>query len=1070
MPFLRFFIFLFTLYFYSSSISGQGFSFNCTRDTLLPGCPAISCFNLKAIVPDIHGLTDSYTINSLSGFGVQACSPTYVFPNDPGTSANLNSDDFYSAVINIGFPFPFYGTVYNNLIASTNGVISFDISKAGAPAHWSILNATIPQDLPSTFYDKALIMGPYHDLDPSSPTSPSQLIQYTTVGAAPFRKWVLSYYRVPLYGNAICNSLIENTYQIILFESTGIVEVKIFDKQICNNWNQGRAMIGIQNFNRDNGVMPAGRRASDAPWGNMGMNESWRFIPSAGPTLFRRVELYTLGGIFITTGTTTALGNGSLEAIFPNICPPAGATTRYIVKSFYTKIDDPAVEIFGTDTLQVTRSANLISTLSTTSASCSAATGTITATNTSGGTPPYQFSLDGVVWQSLNIFTGLASGNYNIRIRDASVTCTANYPVTISISGLITATTISTPTSCAGVNNGVITVSPTSGAGPFSFSLNSGPPQASNVFNNLAPGLYSILVRDITTGCTSSLIQVTVDTGAVITATATPSNVLCNGGNTGSITVSNLTPGTAPFEYSLNGTIWQTSPTFNGLTAGMYTVFFREANGCQSSMIVTVSEPSILLSSSSLVPVVCYSQNNGRINISATGGVAPYQYSLNGAAFQSSNSFNVTAGNYIVTIRDTNGCMSTQNISMTEPLPIVATAVTLTASCDGGNDGRITASATGGNSSYQYSIDGSNYQASTIFNVSPGIYSVIAKDNLNCTDTATNIIVALSSNLTHTPLPDQIICEGSSTPINFVSNATNYSWSPPVGLSNTNTAATIANPTTSQQYIISYTLGRCTEEDTMLLNINAAPIPDAGPDGLICYGQSYQMQANGGVVYNWTPATFLSGTNSASPTATPNNTMTYTMRIITDLNGCPSLTTDQMTINVTPPIKVKTFPKDTVVYAGDLFQLNSVSIANIYNWSPSFDLNNPTIPNPFITVNNDVTYTVTASTVAGCKGEGYINIRVYKGPDLYFPTAFTPNGDGLNDDFKPFPVGIEKLNYFHVFNRWGQMIFSTSSLYRGWDGTINGVKQASGTFPWIIQGITKDGKLVTKKGTVVLVR
>jgi gliding motility-associated-like protein len=117
-----------------------------------------------------------------------------------------------------------------------------------------------------------------------------------------------------------------------------------------------------------------------------------------------------------------------------------------------------------------------------------------------------------------------------------------------------------------------------------------------------------------------------------------------------------------------------------------------------------------------------------------------------------------------------------------------------------------------------------------------------------------------------------------------------------------------------------------------------------------------------------------------------------------------------------------------------------------------------------------VLYTVTASTIAGCQGVGYVKVQVYKGPDIYMPTAFTPNNDGKNDIFKPFTVGIEKINYFKVFNRWGQMIYSTSAINEGWNGKIGSADQPSGVYVWMVQGVTKDGKIITKKGTIALIR
>jgi len=268
------------LFIFSGKLTGQSFSFNCARDTLIAGCSPTPCFTLKAVIPDLRGLSDSYTLNPSST--VSGCAPVYVQPNDPGgTPTNLVVDDTYSSVINIVFTFPFFGTTYNSLIAITNGLVSFDISKANAAAHY-----IIPNNLPSTTYDRAIIMGTYHDLDPSIGSSPTQRIQYQLLGVAPHRRWVFSVYKVPLYSTTgTCDGLIENTQQIILYESTGIIEVTIFSKQICFAWQGGKAMIGMQDFNRTNSIMVPNRRALDPAWGSIGMNESCRFVPSRGPSL-----------------------------------------------------------------------------------------------------------------------------------------------------------------------------------------------------------------------------------------------------------------------------------------------------------------------------------------------------------------------------------------------------------------------------------------------------------------------------------------------------------------------------------------------------------------------------------------------------------------------------------------------------------------------------------------------------------------------------------------------------------------------------------------------------------------
>jgi gliding motility-associated-like protein len=162
-----------------------------------------------------------------------------------------------------------------------------------------------------------------------------------------------------------------------------------------------------------------------------------------------------------------------------------------------------------------------------------------------------------------------------------------------------------------------------------------------------------------------------------------------------------------------------------------------------------------------------------------------------------------------------------------------------------------------------------------------------------------------------------------------------------------------------------------------------------------------------------------------------------------------------------------------VVHAGAQFQLTATSAGTDYTWTPATGLNNPLIANPTVTapaVGTEVVYHVIATTAAGCRGDGYATVRVYAGPEVYVPNAFTPNQDGRNDLFMPFPVGIKKLDYFRVFNRWGQLLFSTGSLHHGWDGRLGGTEQASGIYVWMLQAVTAEGKTISKRGTVMLVR
>ena len=473
------------------------FSFSCTRDTLV-SC-TIPCITLKARIPDLHGVSDAYLVNPLSG-APNGCYSPYVPPDIPGTPTNLTIDDIYSSVIPIGFNFPFFGTYYSSLVASTNGYVSFDLSLSGSFSHY-----TVAADLPSFTYDKALIMGPYHDLDPSSLASPppEMRIKYDVLGTAPYRRWVFSFYHVPLYSNpaAICGALNKNTHQIVLYESTGIVEVFVQSKQICNIWNGGKAIIGMQDITRSKWIMAPNRAASSTPWGSVDMNESWRFTPTGGASLFKRVELFDLSGNLITAGTTTNVGNDILEASFPNVCPTTNPTT-YIVKSTYQKIDAPLVEIYGTDTVTVTRDANLPVTASATSEPlCFGGTGSITVTDPLGVV--YEYSVDGINFQPSPVFNNLPAATYTVTARIAGTFCSGSTSVTINQPALLTAVATPTSTDCSN-KTGVIDVTAGGGTPAYEYSINNGINyQTSNQFLNLSTGNYNtIKVRDAN-GCIS---------------------------------------------------------------------------------------------------------------------------------------------------------------------------------------------------------------------------------------------------------------------------------------------------------------------------------------------------------------------------------------------------------------------------------------------------------------------------------------------------------------------------------------------------------------------------------------
>ncbi|MEP7163778.1 MAG: gliding motility-associated C-terminal domain-containing protein [Ferruginibacter sp.] len=717
---------IFALSIYTSR--SQELSFTCPRDTIL-GCNT-ACFTIKAQFPDLRGLADDYTFKEVST--ASACRP-YADPGGPGPSTNLTIDDRYSAAIALPFSFPFYGVTYNSLVASANGYLSFDVSLAGTFSNWDLTSGNVP----NAAYDRALVMGPWHDLDPGVSTSPTMQIKYNVVGNAPNRKWVLSYYKLPLFTNTggNCNSLIENTHQIILYESTGVIEVYIRDKQICPGWNAGKAMVGLQDFTLTKGIMPPGRQATDPPWGSIGMNETWRFIPKNGSHLYRSVELLDATGAVIATADTTRLDANTFETSFPNICPPAG-NSLYVIKTTYQKIDDPTpgATIYSLDTINVIRQAALPVSATMTPTTCGLSTGTITVT-VAGGTAPYQYSIDGGALQASNVFTGLAAGPHTVFAQDAGG-CNNSVVIIVTSVSSLPSTFVVTATSCPGMNNGTITVTPTAGVAPYTYSIDGGvTSQPGNIFIGLAPGTYTILFTD-NLGCTGTQTAI-VAAGTAITSTAVTNGTSCIGLNNGSTTVT-PTSGTGPYTFTIDGGASQPTGVFTGLAPGSHPVVITDANGCTGTRTVFVNTGVGVTSTFTSTNTSCPGVNNGTITMTPTNGSGPYTYSLDGGAPQASNIITgVAAGLHTITITDATGCTGTKSVSVSIGVGISGASVGTATSCPGVNDGTITTTPSSGTAPFTFSLDGGPAQPTGNFSgVSSGAHNVLIRDVNGCTASA----------------------------------------------------------------------------------------------------------------------------------------------------------------------------------------------------------------------------------------------------------------------------------------------------------------------------------------------
>jgi gliding motility-associated-like protein len=694
---------------------------------------------------------------------------------------------------------------------------------------------------------------------------------------------------------------------------------------------------------------------------------------------------------------------------------------------------------------------------------CGGATSHIYITGVSGGTAPYTYSLDGTSYQASPKFDNLGEGFYRVRVKDATGLTTIQ-GFLISDECQVTATYTTTDASC-NHNDATLTISAKNGNPPYAYSIDGLNFQSSNVFTSMHSGNYRILVRELY-GNTFTLLATIFDDCPMVTAITT--NETCGSGN-GTITADGSN-GTAPYQYSIDGTNFQTNPLFKNLSAGNYTVYIQDSRGFTQSTSITLSNNC--LQASAIATSSTCGRPNGSIAAQALNGTPPYQYSIDGTNFQTSPLFDqYLAGNYIITVIDATGTKVTTMVTINDiPGPGIS-VITTAASCLN-NDGTIAASNIGGNAPFEYSIDGASYQSTGRFSgLQTGPKTVYIKDANGCTANQT-ATVPLNNNLFVDAGPDKTICEGKSAGLAGQTNGLSNSWSPALGLSDPSVLNPVASPATTTQYTLTVSDGVCDASASMNIFVNPAPIANAGNNISTCYGKSVQLTGSGGAC-TWSPAQGLDDPASYTPVVTmPKETITYRL-VVRDGNGCSSLAPAEVTVTVTPPAKVF-IGNDTSVLIGQPLQLNAEDVNNSgfnsYSWTPEAGLSNPFVRDPVAHPGENIIYRVAASTPDGCVGIDSIAVKVYLVSDIFVPGAFTPNGDGHNDVLKPIAIGIRDFKLLAVYNRWGQIVFQTNDPERGWDGTINGQSQGSGTFVWMAWGVDYSGRVVHRRGTVVLVR
>jgi gliding motility-associated-like protein len=316
------------------------------------------------------------------------------------------------------------------------------------------------------------------------------------------------------------------------------------------------------------------------------------------------------------------------------------------------------------------------------------------------------------------------------------------------------------------------------------------------------------------------------------------------------------------------------------------------------------------------------------------------------------------------------------------------------------------------------------------------------------------------------------ICRTDTIQLQTVSDALSYQWTNRAGTTVSRDKFPKLAPLQNEIYYVSANLGYCQARDSVRINVTPYPAVRLGPDTVICFGNRLNLPATMvGASFQWSPTNSMINSNTLNPLAGPSRTTAYTLTV-SDTLGCNKSVTDTILVRVVQPLTVNA-GRDTFGLPDQPIQLRATGVGR-FSWSPSTGLNNTAIANPIAilpTGIDSITYTVRLTGEGGCFAEDQMTIRVFAdGPQIFVPSGFTPNGDGKNEILRPVTVGITRINYFTIFNRWGQRIFTTAELNKGWDGTFNGEPQPAGTYVFQVEGTDYLGKRIYKKGTAVLIR
>ena len=678
-----------------------------------------------------------------------------------------------------------------------------------------------------------------------------------------------------------------------------------------------------------------------------------------------------------------------------------------------------------------------------------------------------------------------ASGGNDFGLDDISFQeCTNACPSTTSIvitdPSILSASLNNTDVLCFSGCDGTASVSVSGGIAPYTYSWSNS--SNSSSITGLCAGNYAVTIFD-SKGC-DTIQSFSINQPSMLLASGTTIASKC-GNNDGSATV-NPSGGISPYTYLWDDPNAQSTQTADSLIAQTYNVTISDANGCNFILPVTIGfvdgpEIDTMISTA----LNCFGDSDGSVSVSIINGTPPLVYAWDNGSTTSTIT-GLMAGSYTVTITDLYSCDTVGTITVTEPTQLLVNVMGTDTMCYGETGGVLNASASGGTPQYTYIWN--NLATSSSIIVSPTntkTYSVSITDSNNCqTQDSSNIFVspALVASVTN-----EVICEGDNILISVSASfgnggPYNYLWN-----EGSTTSAITISPLTNTNYQVTVTDG-CSMPTNEALTVNVSPNPEA-LFAVSCFPDPYVSQftdesiIDTGNITSWF-WDFDDGNISTEqhPVHDYSSATTYNVNLtVTSADGC----IDEYSLLVqSPPIaSFSPYPPESTT-ANPIIEFTDASINNITTWNWNFgDGSSTTTTIPIFTAGGTLPHTydsagiykitLMVTDINGCLDTASEYVQIFEEYILFAPNTFTPNGNGLNEEFMPVGVGFDNNNFeMLIYDRWGDLIFKTRDYKKPWDGKANnGTKEAQAdVYVWMINSTDPKKKKHQYIGHVTLVK